>query len=263
VKRALTAVALTVLLTGCAASVPPPASTPPPATPTADPAIPVPAVTPVRQVTGTTRAAEVDSLPSRDAVEVLATLPEPLATAPATPATRPTPTPPRPATPSSDTLPRVTAEPEPLVLRDSVTTPVAAIDHGVPVPSATRAMGDDPADSSITVVLDPPTTPAVTPTTPASPPPSTTAPTNPPTTAAADSVWRVQVAAPAERDKAERLRAAASSVLLVPFVIEREGALHKVRSQGRLVREAAERLRARAADSGFDGAFLLRQAEPR
>jgi len=47
-------------------------------------------------------------------------------------------------------------------------------------------------------------------------------------------------------------------VLLAPFVIEREGALHKVRSQGGLLREDAERLRARAADSGFEGAFLLR-----
>ena len=65
----------------------------------------------------------------------------------------------------------------------------------------------------------------------------------------------MQVAAPPERDRAERLADAARSQLLVPFVIEHDQKRYKVRSRDCLNREAAGRLRRRAIDSGFEGSF--------
>ena len=245
-----------LLLVGCASIAPPPAPAPVPGT--SSPATPDPDVIPVpapRRVAAARAAssAAVDSLPSRDAVEVLATIPEPIAgSTPAPLPVAPVPTPASP--PAPDTTPG-------LALRDSVTSPVAAIDHGVPVPSPTRPMGDDP-DAPVSMPTAEPVNPAPPPRVPAeSTTPAATAVEVAP--AAADSVWRVQVAAPAERDKAENMRDAARSLLLVPFVIEREGGLNKVRTEQRLPREAAERLRARAVGSGFVGAFLLHQPVPR
>jgi hypothetical protein len=65
------------------------------------------------------------------------------------------------------------------------------------------------------------------------------------------------VAAPAEREEAEAKRSAAESLLLVPMVIETERSLHKVRTRDCFERSTADRLRERAVDSGFDGAFPL------
>jgi hypothetical protein len=44
-------------------------------------------------------------------------------------------------------------------------------------------------------------------------------------------------------------------VLLVPFVIDQEKTRYKVRSGDCLSRDAADKLRKRALQSGFDGAF--------
>jgi hypothetical protein len=44
-------------------------------------------------------------------------------------------------------------------------------------------------------------------------------------------------------------------VLLVPFVVEHEGTRYKVRNRECLTRGAADQLRRRAEDSGFEGAF--------
>jgi len=77
-----------------------------------------------------------------------------------------------------------------------------------------------------------------------------------------DSCWRVQVAAPPERDRAERMVEAARSQLLLPFVIEQEGGLFKVRMRDCLPAAAANDLRRRAVESGFAGAFRF-LAKPR
>jgi hypothetical protein len=73
----------------------------------------------------------------------------------------------------------------------------------------------------------------------------------------------LQVAAPAERDKASSRHDAAQSLLLVPMVIERESGLYKVRSRDCMTRAAADALRRRAIDSGFAGSFVIRSKPPR
>ena len=55
--------------------------------------------------------------------------------------------------------------------------------------------------------------------------------------------------------EAELKRQAAESVLLVPFAIDHEKQRYKVRNRDCLTREAADRLRRRAIQSGFDGTF--------
>jgi hypothetical protein len=57
--------------------------------------------------------------------------------------------------------------------------------------------------------------------------------------------------------------AAAQSLLLVPMVIEREKGLWKVRTRDCQSREAADALRRRAIESGFEGAFIVKGAPPR
>jgi SPOR domain len=76
-----------------------------------------------------------------------------------------------------------------------------------------------------------------------------------PSSATPDSCWRVQVAAPEEPDRAERLRSAAESLLLIPMVVEREKGLYKVRTRDCLSAAAAQTLKTRASETGFDGAF--------
>jgi hypothetical protein len=61
---------------------------------------------------------------------------------------------------------------------------------------------------------------------------------------------------------ADATRTAAESQLEVPFVVEPEQGLFKVRSRDCHARATAERLRDRAAASGFDGAFLIRPVRP-
>ncbi|MEY4374216.1 MAG: hypothetical protein RL760_382, partial [Candidatus Eisenbacteria bacterium] len=78
-------------------------------------------------------------------------------------------------------------------------------------------------------------------------------------TSAAGS-WCVQVAAPEERAKAESRRDAAQSLLLLPFVIETELGLHKVRTRDGWTREAAEAIKQRALGCGFEGVFLVDRA---
>lgn len=77
----------------------------------------------------------------------------------------------------------------------------------------------------------------------------------PPSPSTPDSCWRVQVAAPEEREKGDQLRAASESVLLVPMVVELEKNLYKVRTRDCMNAEVAARLKTRAENSGFDGAF--------
>jgi hypothetical protein len=72
----------------------------------------------------------------------------------------------------------------------------------------------------------------------------------------------VQFAAWAERAKAESYLAAAHSQLGVPLAIEEQAGLFKVRSAGCLDGAAADALRRRAREAGFDGAFRFGGGKP-
>ncbi len=245
-------------LVGCVSSAPAPLSVPVPQMTTPIPARSTPDVAPRRTTVPPRQAAAatLDSLPSRDALEVLASIPEPIAGS--TPSgSVPVPARTSVTDPTSPPASSPPSTPEPITPRDSVTGPIRAIDHSVPVPAPTRPMGDDP-DVPVTM---PSVEPLQSPPPPSTPPPST--PVAPVMPTSAEAVWRLQVGAPSELEKAEVTRRAAESQLLVAFVIEHEAGLHKVRSSGRLLREVAERLRTRAIDSGFAGAFLLRQPASR
>ena len=90
-------------------------------------------------------------------------------------------------------------------------------------------------------------------------PPPTPGPGAP---AVTDTCWRVQIAASAERKKSERYLEAGRSQLLVSLVIEPEKGLFKVRTRDCLGGQAADGLRRRALDAGFDGAFRFRGRRP-
>ena len=129
------------------------------------------------------------------------------------------------------------------------------------MPSPTLPLGNDSAGTlhmPDTLTAPPPTTPATT------PPPMTVEPAKPSAPASdkppAGECWRLQVAAPLEKAKAESRRAAAQSLLLVPMVIEFEKDLYKVRTHDCMTNAAAESLKKRAEDSGFDGSFVLNAA---
>lgn len=160
------------------------------------------------------------------------------------------------STPSEDALAVLSTIPDPLGGGGASDT------VGVPVPAPTQPLGDRsvprataaPPESLTARVSPPPTAPVSAPgTAPAS---------GGRGTVRADSCWRVQVAAPPERERAERMVDAARSQLLVPFVIEQEGGLFKVRSRDCLSAAAANDVRRRAAESGFAGAFRF-HAKPR
>jgi hypothetical protein len=86
----------------------------------------------------------------------------------------------------------------------------------------------------------------------AAPPAGTTA--TPPATG---ECWRVQVAAPEEKEMAASRSEAAQSLLLVPMTITFEKGLYKVRTRDCMARDAADALKQRAQGSGFTGAFLV------
>ncbi|MCE9626377.1 MAG: hypothetical protein K8R56_00490 [Candidatus Eisenbacteria bacterium] len=175
-----------------------------------------------------------DSLPSAAALKVLDRIPEPI--------------------PASQLVPppagvRAAA---PAEAADSLRTPVSetttdSSSSGVPVPAPTQPLTQP---SSPGLVM-PDTLP------PSGPPAVAESPARPATPPADGACWRVQVAAPEQRDMAESRRDAAQSLLLVPMTIETEGALHKVRTRDCLTREAADAIKRRATDSGFAGVFLV------
>ncbi|MFM7232082.1 MAG: hypothetical protein ACKO3S_08860 [bacterium] len=170
-----------------------------------------------------------DSLPSPTALRVLARIPEPV---PADRVVAPAPTPARRA-----------AAPE--AAYDTLRT------GDVPVPSPTTPFTPPPPP----VVLPPEPAAPVAPTAPAAP------------AAPADgSCWRVQFAAPADSTLAASRREAAQSLLLVAASVEFERGLYKVRSRDCMTREAADAVKRRATESGFEGVFLLdasvRASEP-
>lgn len=238
-------------LAGCAGLMPDttvhpaPAAVPTPApqaaadTSAAPPHTPVPVGTTASGGTITSTGvtpAVVDSGPSREATEVLRSIPEPLPAGERVPA-------PAGSTPAGAG---------------------AAADSGaggradVPVPTPTPVLGQGPEGRSSLELPD-----SLFEQAPAAPESAAAAPESaaavPESTAAApDTCWRVQVAAPSERDQAETLRQAAQSQLLTPMVVDPEAGRFKVRTRDCLGRAPAEALRRRAVESGFDGAFLLR-----
>lgn len=172
-----------------------------------------------------------DSLPSPEALRVLERIPEPLSRAQQVP-------------PSGR---RSVPAPESAFDTLRVADPADPADtSGVPVPEPTQSLV---VPSSSTLVM-----------------PDTLAPTGPPAVAAppvtsappaGGACWRVQVAAPEQREMAESRREAAQSLLLVPMTVETERGLHKVRTRDCLTREAADAIKRRATDSGFEGVFLV------
>lgn len=180
--------------------------------------------------------------------------------APAPPAAAGTPAPVRPApgapaaavvdsAPSAEALAVLATIPEPLGGATAMARPAPpeAYDtlragRDVPVPART-----EPLARSAPMPEAPP--PAA-----AGAPPAAAAPA----AAAPDTCWRVQVAAPAERERGRSIRDAAESLLMVPMLVDREGGRHKVRTRDCLSRAAAESLRDRALASGFPGVFLVR-----
>ncbi len=176
-----------------------------------------------------------DSLPSPEALRVLDRIPEPL------PASQQVP----PPAGVRASAPVEAAD----SLRVEDTTDSSAA--GVPVPAPTQPL----AQPSSPGLVMPDTLPP-----PVAAPPVTTAPATHAAPGTNGECWRVQVAAPEQRDMAESRREAAQSLLLVPMTIETEGALHKVRTRDCLTREAADAIKRRAVDSGFVGVFLVNTA---
>lgn len=227
---AVFALAAALALTGCAAgpALRTGAPTPPPAP--APAAAPAPAPARAAPAPGAATLASPDTIPSADALAVLAGIPEPLGAeargaSPAAPAAaRPTTL--APARPDSDDV---------------------AGPSDVPVPARTPVLGERPLPEALPPVD-----------TVAAPP----APAAPPLSAAPDTCWRVQFAAWADRGKAEGYLDAARSQLAVPLAIEKQAGLFKVRTTACLDGAAADALRRRAHEAGFDGAFRFRGGKP-
>ena len=199
---------------------PPAASTPPRST------TPVPAPVAV--------AAPIDSTPSPAALEVLGSIPEPLRAEDRIAA-------PEHATPAPADTPAVTA--------DSTAADTGGAD--VPTPEPTLPLGErrHAVTDSTAAPAEPPQQ--------ASPAPQQTPPPAAHPTQDTGECWRVQILAPLKQAEAEQARSTASSLLLVPLVIEHEGVRYKVRTKDCQTRAAAELLRKRAIDSGFAMAFCV------
>jgi hypothetical protein len=222
--------ALLLVAWGCA-PVPAPSTTP----------VPPAATTPSTTTVLTPQSAGIDSTPSSDAIEVLKSIPEPIAPEDQVP-------PPEHVTPGADssaTAPDSTSGMSSSTAADSTAA-------GAPVPEPTLPLGQRPPSDS-TSASSPPASP---------PPPITTPPPAAPTHATPDTCWRVQVGAPPERAKAEQTRKAAESLLVTPMVVERERGRYKVRTRECLDRDAAEALKTRARGSGFSGAFRFAVPKP-
>lgn len=246
------------MLAGCA--------TAPAQTGTAAPAAPPPARTSTPAVARIEPRREVvvrDSTPSADALRVLEAIPEPLSPGqrvPPPPSTNRSSTAAVPRTPvrapeaAFDTL-RVGEAPVRAseAASDTLRAGTESDSAGVPVPSLTQPLGNGPGGAlTMPDTLPPPLAapPIADPVKPVVTPPS-------PAPSANEPCWRLQVAAPAEKPKAESRRDAAQSLLTVPFTIQFEKGLYKVRTRDCMTRSAVDALKRRAADSGFEGVFVV------
>ncbi len=165
--------------------------------------------------------------------------------------------------PSADALAVLAEIPEPLRAEEQVSAPAP---HGGPVSPADAEGGraDVPVPARMPVLGERPLPDVAAPADSAPAAPAAPAPARPGTVAAAvpDTCWRVQFAAWSERAKSERYLAAARSQLGVPLAIEPEAGLFKVRTTGCLDGAAADALRRRAWGAGFAGAFRFRGGKP-
>jgi hypothetical protein len=173
-------------------------------------------------------AARVDSTPSPEALAVLKTIPEPLGDSTQT------------AAPPSDS---------------TAAAPDTSSGLGVPVPAPTTPLGQG-AGAATQTLPDNAANPSAAAATAAGVAAAAAAGAGP------DTCWRLQVGAPTDRAKAEALVQLASSQLITPFVIEREGQRFKVRARDCMSRAAADALKTRAAQSGLKGAFLVTTRPP-
>ncbi|MCC6349774.1 MAG: hypothetical protein IT347_09315 [Candidatus Eisenbacteria bacterium] len=184
------------------------------------------------------------------------------------PAPRPVPAPPSPQAPASPPVvvrtgagpaaPDSTPSPEALAVLATIPEPLGGATTAPAPPAAYDSLRSSPSDRDVPVPAR--TQPLLPPgPLPAAPPPPSDAPAAAPTVAAPpDTCWRVQVAAPADREKGKSVRDAAESLLMIPMIVDREGGRFKVRTRDCLSREAAASLRDRATASGFKGVFLVR-----
>lgn len=249
IAGALAALILAPLLAGCAATAP--------ATPAAHgsstPA-PAKAAAPAKSA-APSRASVVpaDSLPSEDALNVLKTIPEPLQPGEVVPP------------PESGAPPNATD-----------TTGVAADSTAlVPTPSPTTPLGEGPASSAQSSLADSlarmsgalaPSGPGAAGTAGgagavaagAAGGAGAASAGSKPGTAVPDTCWRVQVAAPDDKDEAEAMRSAAESQLLVPMSSTFDGQRYKVQTADCLTATSSDAVRTRALSAGFDGAFRTR-----
>lgn len=201
-----------------------------------------------------------DSLPSPEAERVLATIAEPLGGSQQVP---------------PDSNRRVTAV-APSAASDTLRVDLQEGNPSAPVPAPTPvttapAVTFAPPESTARAT---PTSPNTT-TTPAAPGARATgagaaaaagagAAAAPGASAApADGTcWRVQVAAPEAREEAETKLAAAQSLLVVKMAITVEKGRYKVRTADCMTRDAADTVKRRAVESGFDGSFLVDTSAP-
>jgi len=206
-------------------------------------------VPPSRPAAPSAPSVPADSLPSPAALEVLRTIPEPLAPeerfAPPPPGAR--------AAVEGARAPEDSARAAPAdsagAPADSVAGAAVAATDTIPVPAPTRPIGERPGEARPVTAPDSLLVPAA--------PPAAFAARTPSGPAAADTCWRVQFAAPARRAAAVARRDAVTSLFGIEAAIVSERGLHKVRSAGCLDRTAADRLRDRARLSGFEGAFVF------
>ena len=251
--RALAPLLAALLTTGCAALAP--ALGPPPATPQVAGA-------------GTTRGSDTrpataaaDTLPSPEAVRVLATIPEPLAAGERLAA------PARADTASGDTT-----------AADSGASDASS--RAIPIPAPTTPLGDRPG--TLERMTSPDSVGASTDSSKAARGPARTAAPRekaagaPPSPAPARSkkagrasgpvagqdCFRLQVGAPTDPRKAESLRKAAESQLDLRFQVKKSRGLYKIRSRDCLDREAVDHLRSRARAAGFRGVFAVPEGTP-
>ena len=233
---------------------------------------------------GASRAAVADTVPSRDAERVLATIPEPLAPGQRVPPPKGSTAAPRTAAAPDSSRKTSPAPPDSSAPRrgDQDSTGVDSTGRDVPIPEPTAPLGEragalDRMMSDSTATADstraePPAKPAARPAPSAggavTAPRTGTAPPSgagaaPPSGAGARSeCFRLQIGAPADSRKAEGLRKAAASQLDLAFDVLHTRGLYKVRTHSCLNREAVDHLRARALAAGFRGVFAVRDGTP-
>ncbi len=188
-------------------------------------------------------SAVVDTHPSPEAIRVLQTIPEPLAAGAKAP-------------PPAIVVPVHADHPVLGSPADSIAAPADTTGSGAdstevpPAPERGQVLGD----FSLPVVvpdslLAPMFPPGEHPTVPTGGFGAVGIPTLP------DSCWGIQVAAPTEADRAESIRSAAQSLLLIPMKIDAAGGRFRVQTRDCMSAEVAEKLRTRAIDTGFADTF--------